>query len=262
MNVDGLIVLALVIPFAGAALIPLAHAAPNIRETVTLVTATALFATVMLILREVWNGARPAVDAIEVTPGLVIAFKVEPLGMLFAGIAATLWIVNSVYSIGYMRGQQRAAADLLLCLFRHRARRHNGHRLLGQPVHAVPVLRMLSVSTYPLVAHKGNDEARRGARVYLMMLIGASLVLFLPAIVWTYVVAGTLDFVPGGILAGNIGRSAPACCWRCSPSASARPPSCRCITGCRPPWWRQRRSARCCMPWPSSRPACSRSPRS
>ena len=37
-------------------------------------------------------------------PGLALAFKVEPLGMLFALVASTLWIVNSIYSIGYMRG--------------------------------------------------------------------------------------------------------------------------------------------------------------
>ena len=44
----------------------------------------------------------------SVLPGLQLAFEVEPLGMLFALIASGLWIVNSLYSIGYMRGNDEA----------------------------------------------------------------------------------------------------------------------------------------------------------
>ena len=45
----------------------------------------------------------------------------------------------------------------------------------------------------------------RAGRLYLLLLLGTSLVLFLPAIIATWVLAGTLDFVPGGILAGKAG---------------------------------------------------------
>ncbi len=205
MNVDALIILALIIPFCGAALIPLAHGAPNVRETITLVTATGLFATVMLLLREVMAGARPSYSVIEVTPGLEIAFAIEPLGMLFAAIASTLWIVTSVYSIGYMRGNNEPRQTSYYVWFAIALGAATGIAFSGNLFTLFLFYEILSVSTYPLVAHKGNEEAKRGARVYLMMLIGASLVLFLPAIVWTFVVAGTLDFTPGGILEGNIG---------------------------------------------------------
>ena len=56
------------------------------------------------LLGPVFAGARPEALNIEVVPGLALAFKVEPLGMLFALVASGLWIVNSIYSIGYMRG--------------------------------------------------------------------------------------------------------------------------------------------------------------
>jgi multicomponent Na+:H+ antiporter subunit D len=39
-----------------------------------------------------------------VVPGVAIRFRVDALGMLFACVAASLWIVTSAYSIGYMRG--------------------------------------------------------------------------------------------------------------------------------------------------------------
>ena len=104
MTPEELVLLALAIPFLGALAIPLAHRAPNVRETITLVTAGALFGTVVLLLRAFLDGARPATAGLEVVPGLEIAFTLEPLGMVFACVASTLWVLNSIYSIGYMRG--------------------------------------------------------------------------------------------------------------------------------------------------------------
>jgi hypothetical protein len=60
---------------------------------------------------------------------------------------------------------------------------------------------ILTISTYPLVTHKGTDEAKAKGRIYLLLLMGTSMLLLLPAIIWTGVAAGTLDFAPGGILA-------------------------------------------------------------
>lgn len=69
---------------------------------------------------------------------------------------------------------------------------------------------MLSLSTYPLVAHKGNEEAKRGARIYLGILLGTSIGLMLPAMLVTWYMAGTLTFQPGGILQDNVSRSVGA----------------------------------------------------
>jgi multicomponent Na+:H+ antiporter subunit D len=63
----------------------------------------------------------------------------------------------------------------------------------------------LTLSTYPLVTHKGTPEAMRAGRIYLVLLLGTSMVLLLPAIIATAVLAGTLDFKPGGILADKAG---------------------------------------------------------
>jgi multicomponent Na+:H+ antiporter subunit D len=62
---------------------------------------------------------------------------------------------------------------------------------------------VLTLSTYPLVAHKEDAAARRGGRIYLLTLLGTSIGLFLTAVVWTWGLAGqNLDFVQGGLLAG------------------------------------------------------------
>ena len=108
MGADALVLAALLVPLAGALLISLCGAAPNLREGVTLATAGLLFYCVASLLPLVLAGQQPALALIEMMPGLAIAFRVEPLGMLFALIASGLWIVNSIYSIGYMRANGEA----------------------------------------------------------------------------------------------------------------------------------------------------------
>ena len=63
---------------------------------------------------------------------------------------------------------------------------------------------VLTLSTYPLVAHHKNDEARQAGRTYLGILLGSSIVLFLPAIIATWVFTDTLSFTPGGIMTGKV----------------------------------------------------------
>ena len=106
MTLETAVWLAVAIPFAGALPIALAGRNPNLRETITLVTALLLFLTVASMVPAVLDGARPEVTLTALLPGVPIYFKVEPLGMIFAAVASFLWIVNSIYSIGYMRGNQ------------------------------------------------------------------------------------------------------------------------------------------------------------
>ena len=108
MTVEQMIQLCVFLPLAGAAVISLTGANPNVRETVTLITAVILFALVAGIYPTVAAGGTPSVILLEMLPGLSIAFVVEPLGMIFAGVASFLWIVTSIYSIGYMRGHEEA----------------------------------------------------------------------------------------------------------------------------------------------------------
>ena len=106
MTGQALIILALLIPAIGVILIALTSWQPNLRETTTLVTAVTLFGVVITIFGRVMDGEQLMTGAFQILPGLDLAFKVEPLGMLFACVASGLWIVNSIYSIGYMRGNK------------------------------------------------------------------------------------------------------------------------------------------------------------
>ena len=206
MSADKLILAALLIPLAGALGIGLAgrYLGPNLRETVTFVTALSLAAVVWQIVPIVYAGGRPALMLVEILPGIEIAFTVEPLGMLFAALASSLWIVNSIYSVGYMRGNKERNQTRFYVMFAISLAAAIGIAFAGNLLTLFLFYEALTLATYPLVAHKGDAATVRSARTYLGVLLATSIGLLLPAIIWTYSIAGTGDFVAGGILDGKL----------------------------------------------------------
>lgn len=200
-----LILSALGVPLTGALLIGLAgRIGPNVREAVTLLTSITLIACVWSLLPGVYAGGRPAVTLLEVLPGIDVAFRVEPLGMMFAALASGLWLVNSVYSIGYMRGNKEKNQTRFYVMFAVSLAAAMGIAFSANLFTLFLFYEALTLSTYPLVSHKGDKATVKSARVYLGILISASIGLLLPAIIWTYNAAGTGDFTAGGILRGHI----------------------------------------------------------
>jgi multicomponent Na+:H+ antiporter subunit D len=204
MSAADTILLSLLLPLLGAVGIGLTGRWPNLRETVTLVTAATLALTVWSLAPAILDGERPRVVVAEVFGDLTLAFSVEPLGMLFAALAATLWIVNSVYSIGYMRGNNEKHQTRFYICFAIAISAALGVAFDDNLLTLFLCYEILTLSTYPLVSHKGDEATIRSARVYLGILLGTSIGLLLPAIIWTYTIAGTLTFTPGGILAGKM----------------------------------------------------------
>ncbi len=204
MSAAELSALALMVPTATALVVALLRKRPNQREAATLVGALILFVTVLALLTQVLSGARPALHILDVLPGLTIAFNVEPLGILFATVASGLWIVNSLYSIGYMRANGERRQTIFYVCFALAIAATMGVALSGNLFTAFLFYEALTLVTYPLVTHRGDEEAKAAGRLYLLMLLGTSTLLLLPAIAWTGIAAGTLDFHAGGILAGKL----------------------------------------------------------
>ncbi|MEL0108206.1 MAG: monovalent cation/H+ antiporter subunit D family protein [Rhodospirillaceae bacterium] len=197
------ILLCLFVPFVGSFLILATGSRPNLRETMTLLTAITLFLLVASIYPLVAAGERPGIDVVEMLPGLSIAFKVEPLGMAFALIASFLWIFTSIYSIGYMRGHHEENQTRFYFYFAISLMAAIGIAFAGNMITLFIFYEVLTLCTFPLVAHHGTEESKRAGRVYLGLLLGTSIAFQLFAIIWTWVITGTLDFTKGGILAGT-----------------------------------------------------------
>ncbi|MEX1082120.1 MAG: monovalent cation/H+ antiporter subunit D family protein [Halofilum sp. (in: g-proteobacteria)] len=198
------ILLAMVIPTLVAIGIELTGRQPNLRETVTLAGSVLLLIVVASLTPLVIDGARPAFTLAEFVPGVAIAFEVEPLGMLFSLVAAGLWPIASLYSIGYMRGNHEHAQTRFYICFALAIAATMGIAFSANLLTLFIFYEVLTLSTYPLVTHNEDDEARMGGRTYLGILLATSIGLLLPGILWVYATTGTLDFQPGGILEGHI----------------------------------------------------------
>ena len=192
------------IPSIGALLIKLTSRSPNLREGVTLTTAVALLVCVLSLLSINTRAAQASVTLFTLLPGLQISLSLEPLGLLFAIIASGLWIVNSLYSIGYMRANQEANQTRFFICFALAIAATMGIALSGNLFTLFLFYELLTLVTYPLVTHHGTEKARNGGRVYLGLLMGTSVVFLLPALVFIWYVAGTTDFTVGGVLADKL----------------------------------------------------------
>ncbi len=199
-----LIQLALIVPFAGSILIAFAGRYPNLREAISLLTSTALFIIVALLYGSVSAGARPAIEIIKPIAGLSLAFEIEPLGMLFSLVASFLWIVTSIYSIGYMRGHNEQHQTRFYVCFALALASTMGIAFSANMFTLFLFYEMLTLTTYPLVTHSGTAEAKRSGRLYLGILLGTSIGLQLLAIIWTWSITGTLDFTQGGVFDSQV----------------------------------------------------------
>lgn len=199
------IALSFLIPIAGALLILAAsRVSDNLREGVTLTTSIALAINVWSLVPDLMSGGRPELQLFEILPGIDFGFQIEPLGMMFAALASGLWIVNSIYSIGYMRANKEIKQTRFYVFFALSITATIGIAFSANLFTLFLFYEALTLCTYPLVSHKGDEKTIRSARIYLGVLLTTSIGLLLPAILWTYFVAGTGDFTPGGILEGNL----------------------------------------------------------
>jgi len=203
VSVEQLILYAVLTPLVGAGLIALIGDRPNLREAATLTAGVILFWLVGNLYPLVAAGQTPEVTLVEMLPGLSINFRIEPLGMIFAGIVSFLWIVTSIYSIGYMRDHHEQNQTRFYFFFAIAISAAMGIAFAGNMLTLFVFYEILTISTFPLVTHSGTIEAKRAGRVYLGILMGTSIAFLLVAIIWTWSLTGTLDFTPGGILAGK-----------------------------------------------------------
>ncbi len=194
--------LAISVSFFGTLLIIASHNRPNLREFWTLLIALTKFSIVCSMVPFILNGQTLVFNLVEVLPGVGVAFRVDPLGMLFALVASSLWIVTSIYSIGYMRPLREHSQTRYFSYFAIALSSAIGVAFAANLLTMYLFYEMLSLSTYSLVTHHQDPEARFGGRKYLTYLMGTSIGLLLPAIILTYTFTGTLDFSQQGILAG------------------------------------------------------------
>lgn len=204
MSAEMLLLITFLLPLAGAVGIILTRRSPNVREGVTLLTASIIAILVIIIANRFLDGEQFAFTFFEPLPGISIAFELEALGVLFALVAGLLWVVTSIYAIGYMRGHNEQNQTRFFASFAVSISATMGIAFSANLFTLFLFYEILTLATYPLVTHSGTAEAKKGGRVYLGILLGTSIGFFLLGILATWVITGRIDFQAGGILAGHI----------------------------------------------------------
>jgi len=197
--------LAIVIPLIAGFFILLFRKHEQLREASSLIVAVILFLFTAQLLNNADIGTTNTLFTI--TPGFSLAFHIEPLGLMFALLASSLWIITTVFSIGYMRGNKEKNQTRFYLFFALSIASTMGIAFAANLATLFIFYEALTLCTFPLVTHKQNADAQKGGRTYLGILLGTSIVFFLTAIVITWLQAGTLDFVHGGILDGKIEKT-------------------------------------------------------
>jgi len=200
----------LAFPSLGALVIASLGHRPNVRDWVLVVAAALTLGCVVPLVPAVFAGGNPAWSLFEMVGGVDLAFRVEPLGMVFGLVAGGLFLPTSVYAIGYMRGHHEDNQTRFFVCFAFAISAALGIAFAANLLTLFLFYELLTLSTYPLVTHHQTDEARRAGRVYLGFLLTTSVCFLLLAVLWTYDLAGTLEFLPGGILSGSSTTDPPS----------------------------------------------------
>jgi len=186
-------------PAIAAALILLSRNKPNVRELWTIAGSIAMFLLVLSMAPIILTGE--TINFIlfhTMFKDIYIGFKVDAFGEIFAITASSLWVLVSIYSIGYMRSLNEHAQTRYYFAFCFAIMGAVGVALSANLVTMFLFFEMITISTYPLVIHEQTPEALRAGHKYLAYLMPAGAFLLF-AIMTTYYVAGTTDFTPGGI---------------------------------------------------------------
>jgi len=187
----------LVIPF----IIGFGEAKRNLREASIIVAGVVLFIMNVIIWRALIAGDEQVSAELPILTNFTLQLEAEPMGVVFGLLASFLWIVTTIYSIGYMRGHNEQNQTRFYTCFAIAIAAVMGAAYAGNLLTLFVAYEVITLSTFPLVTHGGHFAAQRAGKVYIGILMSTSIGLFLPAMIWVATVAGTLEFTAGGVLA-------------------------------------------------------------
>lgn len=204
MSVETLLLLAIAAPFAHCALVAVLNRPPGLRDLLHIFGAITLAIICAMLMAEVGAGHRGRVVIAEPLPDLELAFAADPLGVAFAAVAAGLGALCALYTVGWMRLTKDKAPARFMAFSALALAATVGVALAANLFTFFVFYEVLAIATFPLLAHGGDRERGRAGAYYLVLMLALAMGALLPAIVWTGVVAGTLEFAAGGILEGHV----------------------------------------------------------
>ncbi|MDO5662928.1 MAG: proton-conducting transporter membrane subunit [Brachybacterium sp.] len=177
------------------AIFPMREQQERLRAVVNLIGAVAKLLLVISLVPLVVRADVQPEFAMPFLPGVDLVLRVDSMAIFFAGLSALLWLLTTIYAIGYMRSRthrSRFFGFFSLCVTAT-----VGISFSGNLITFLVFYELLTLVTYPLVAHYGNPASLRAARVYLRYALTGGLAVLI-GVVWLTIYAGQVDFAPGG----------------------------------------------------------------
>lgn len=191
---DYKLLIALLIPLIGTLGVMFKGDNENIREAISSVSSILLLLVVGSMIPAVLQGKTLVFHMFTILPGVSVSLRADAMSMIFAIVASSLWTIAVFYSMGYMRGLKEHAQTRFNACFALAIFGAIGVAFSDNLFTMYLFYEIVSVCTYPLVAHHQDEEGYNGARKYIIYLTTTAKAFLLPAMILIYVLTGTLDF--------------------------------------------------------------------
>jgi len=191
---DTILLIALLVPLIGTLGVMIKGKDENVREGISCVSSLILFAIVLSLIPEILAGRTLVYQLFTILPGLTITLRADAMSMIFAIVASSLWTIAVFYSMGYMRGLHEHAQTRFNACFALAIFGAIGVAFSDNLFTMYLFYEIVSICTYPLVAHHQDQEGYAGGRKYIVYLTTTAKAFLLPAMILIYVLTGTLDF--------------------------------------------------------------------
>ncbi|NHA16162.1 complex I subunit 5 family protein [Thioalkalivibrio sp. XN279] len=182
----------------GLIIFTLPEKAVALRITLNLGGAVLKIILLVLMMIGVFHGVDYEVS-IPLVPGIDFRLHADALSLMFVNLSAVLWLATTVYAIGYLEdspNRSRFFGYFSLCVTTT-----VGLAMAGNLLTFLVFYEALTLTTYPLVVHRGTEAARKAGRTYLAYTLFGG-VLVLAGTIWLYSLTGTLEFVDRGFVSG------------------------------------------------------------
>jgi multicomponent Na+:H+ antiporter subunit D len=182
----------------GLIIFTLPEKAVALRITLNLGGAVLKIILLVLMMIGVFHGVDYEVS-IPLVPGIDFRLHADALSLMFVNLSAVLWLATTVYAIGYLEdspNRSRFFGYFSLCVTTT-----VGLAMAGNLLTFLVFYEARTLTTYPLVVHRGTEAARKAGRTYLAYTLFGG-VLVLAGTIWLYSLTGTLEFVDRGFVSG------------------------------------------------------------
>ncbi len=195
--------LAVLISLIAGAFILVFRNRPDVRESFSVIASILKFLIVISMLPVILNGDRIVYTLFTIIPGIAIKFRVDALGIFFATTASSLWVITTIYSIGYMRSLREHEQTRYFLFFAIALSATMGVAFSANLITLYLFYELLSLSTYPLIIHDETKTALKAGTKYLAYMLTSSILFQLLAIFLVYSLTGTIEFSDGGVFSGT-----------------------------------------------------------